>query len=372
MAEHSKRFPPSASKRWLTCTASALLPTKYSPPSIYAAEGIAAHSLFETFLMGKMNGDVWAHSVKSAYIAHETSIEGAAASMVKPLQESYEYLLGLELEGFVPETKVNIPATDSFGTCDVIGWKGSTLHIADLKYGKGVLEQAAGNTQLMLYALGALEMIDMFANEVIDTVAMHILQPRRNHFDECRMPRSELQQFDERVRETVSDIEHHKVEYTASEEGCRWCDAKPTCAAFREYAMDVPFEEKEKVPTADSANLALVLDKVKILEALIKAVKIESLTRLRRGDPIPGYKLVGKLGDRKWGEDIEEHMKTLGLVVPNFETRKLLSPAQMEKSHPDAFALLEEQIKREKKPTVVPVDDTRQTWDDRPTPEELD
>ena len=65
---------------------------------------------------------------------------------------------------------------DGFGTGDAIIAADGTLHITDFKFGTGVPVSAEGNSQMRLYALGALEMFgDLYD---IDAVAMTIYQPR--------------------------------------------------------------------------------------------------------------------------------------------------------------------------------------------------
>lgn len=53
------------------------------------------------------------------------------------------------------------------------------LHIIDLKYGQGIVVEAERNPQMMLYALGALNIFDGLYD--IRTVSMTIYQPRREN-----------------------------------------------------------------------------------------------------------------------------------------------------------------------------------------------
>ena len=51
---------------------------------------------------------------------------------------------------------------DGFGTSDCIIVCGENLHIIDFKYGKGVPVSAEDNPQMKLYALGAVNLYQMF------------------------------------------------------------------------------------------------------------------------------------------------------------------------------------------------------------------
>ncbi|GAB6151611.1 hypothetical protein JCM17380_03610 [Desulfosporosinus burensis] len=52
-------------------------------------------------------------------------------------------------------------APEGFGTGDFVIVSDDILDVIDLKYGKGVLVSAKHNTQMMLYALGALELFNL-------------------------------------------------------------------------------------------------------------------------------------------------------------------------------------------------------------------
>lgn len=66
----------------------------------------------------------------------------------------------LDLSAYVPE---------GFGTADCIIASDNKLQVIDFKYGLGVLVNAENNTQMMLYALGALELFDsIFDIETIE------------------------------------------------------------------------------------------------------------------------------------------------------------------------------------------------------------
>ena len=65
---------------------------------------------------------------------------------------------------------------DGYGTGDAVIVADGTLHVVDFKYGTGVLVSAEGNSQMRLYALGALDMFGELYD--IDTVVTTIYQPR--------------------------------------------------------------------------------------------------------------------------------------------------------------------------------------------------
>ena len=77
-----------------------------------------------------------------------------------------------------------------FGTGDCVIVADSVLTVIDFKYGKGVAVSSDHNSQMVLYALGALELFDALYDIV--EVRMVIFQPRIQNLSECTLPLSEL------------------------------------------------------------------------------------------------------------------------------------------------------------------------------------
>jgi hypothetical protein len=75
----------------------------------------------------------------------------------------------------------SIPPTEVFGTLDFASCDGLVLYIVDFKFGSGKAVKVDRNTQLLLYALGALgklqaERPDLY--ETLESVCLVIVQPR--------------------------------------------------------------------------------------------------------------------------------------------------------------------------------------------------
>jgi len=152
---------PSSSARWLVCPPSARLEQRHSrldTKSWYAEEGNFAHSLAATQLkraFGQLSADDHA----------EEMAEHAASRWRNPEMDAH-------VDGYV-EWCVNearaMPARHvelrvamdrwvpgGFGTADLVLASDTSVHVVDFKYGKSAVP-TANNTQLRLYALGALQ-----------------------------------------------------------------------------------------------------------------------------------------------------------------------------------------------------------------------
>lgn len=79
---------------------------------------------------------------------------------------------------------------DGSRTADCIVIADGVLNIVDYKHGKGVEVSAVDNPQMMLYALGSLEIFDGIYD--INSVRMTIYQPRKSNISVCVMGKNGL------------------------------------------------------------------------------------------------------------------------------------------------------------------------------------
>ncbi len=234
--EHAK-LSASGSKRWLACPGSvvleALFPESESP---YAEEGTRAHELAEAklrYLTGRILREDYEENYKLASKAVEPS---QLADMERYVDSYVEYVLGLyqgltlkhkDAVIFIEErVSYDSYVPGGFGRIDCIILAGKELHIADLKYGKGVAVDAVENPQPRLYALGALqEYGDIYE---IEQVTTHIVQPRLNSITTENLTRGELESWGNSIRHLAADAYKDTREYSAGEH-CQFCRARATC-----------------------------------------------------------------------------------------------------------------------------------------------
>lgn len=167
----------SSSERWLNCPPSARLCEAYEDKgSDYAAEGTDAHALCEFRLKQALG--IQAESPIETLSWYSEEMEDCAAGYAAYVVELLEAAKQTCSDPVVMiEQRVDFSrwVQDGFGTADCILIADGTLNICDYKHGKGVEVSAEQNPQMMLYALGALEIFDGIYD--IDTVRMTIYQP---------------------------------------------------------------------------------------------------------------------------------------------------------------------------------------------------
>lgn len=332
---HAK-LSPSAAERWMTCPGSVKLSEDVpNKSSAFAEEGTLAHSLAELILRGQ------------AY--------AGAPEMLANVKVYTDHVLSLcedRVAKWFLEQQVKVNDM-IWGTADAIVWHEAErhLHIIDLKYGAGVPVEVKNNLQLKIYALAALLTFGFPAVQVTAT----IVQPRCPHSDgpirSITFDVVDLIDFhadlDNATKNVLLSFSRNDLEplLVPSEKGCRWCPASFKCPKLRVVAQ----EQAKKVFAPgldyDAASLAETLDYLPILEGWISNVREFAYREAEMGRTAPGYKLVQKVGRRKWRSETDA-AAALSMYLNDeqlLSRPELNSPAAIEKLLPKNLrAMLDE------------------------------
>lgn len=390
-AEHST-FSASAFARIAACPGSLALAKAAgpSPTNKYAAEGTAAHYLLEALLTGQNN-------IMASYEIDGHTID-VDDEMLEHVRGVADEVLALATPGGVILTEqrvtyaqdIDVPASEGWGTADVVIIRGTTLYVVDFKYGRGVVVDPTSSMQLRLYALGALNAVQSVVAD-IDAVVLVIAQPRAGGVSAYSLSVDDLNTWARTVgtpaahvalhaesRYKPGDMSWEDTYLHAGEDQCRWCPAKATCPALRQevavYTGGGPatadeFESVSDPKTFREPDLARAAGAVDLIEDWCKAVRAEVERRLLAGTPVAGYKLVqGRQGNRQWTDEAaaEAALKTMRLKVEEMYDLKLISPTTAEKLAkastlgPRQWSKLQSLITRKPgAPSVAPVSDPR-------------
>jgi|KBSSwiStaDraftv2_1062776.scaffolds.fasta_scaffold120339_4 hypothetical protein len=230
---------------------------------------------------------------------------------------------------FAPKGKFTM-----FGTGDVVvvePW--GDVHVIDLKYGKGKIVNALENPQLAFYGIGgAVE-----AKWDFPRAHLTIFQPRRDHFPTWTLSHDELHSWVGKFQVGV----HEAVQKDAPLKPgpwCKFCPSEHDCEAkldgmnreLQTQFADTPAVVDPKKLSGE--QLGKILDKGKHIEEWLKGVRAEAIRRLEGNQSVPGYKMVGRKGERVWKDmkRIEAHCRKLE-IDEMFTEPELRSPAQAEK-----------------------------------------
>lgn len=376
----------SGAYRWLACPGSVPAQRgKGDSSSVYAEEGTSAHELAEHSLgfwkleEGSTRGiQDWRKAADAAgYDTKEMTRE------VKKYTEYIKDLCGGDPETLTVEMRVGfgdlIPG--GFGTSDTVvlipdslGTSVGTVHVADLKYGKGKQVYAANNPQLRLYAYGAV--LGLIEQGVLDAdfddfravrVELHICQPRTDHFDSETLTVTELMAWaEEVVRPAVDRIVAHEDETRVAGSHCDFCKAQATCkkvaqkhAADLETDWDDFIEEGPGTPGVNELTPEEIGKLLKLksgIEKWFKALQEHGHTTIENGGDIPEWKLVQGNKNRSWDDDeavLEAFKGQRALKQDEYAPRKLITCPQADKLLPEKSKIRAHIVEGRNKPSLV-------------------
>ena len=348
---------PSAAHRWIRCPPSACLEREFpSSSSEAAAEGTAAHALCEH----KLRKFLKLRSKRPHSDFEDDEMDRCSDAYVSFVQEQMGDIPSpmvlveqrLDLTRYVPE---------AFGTADCIIVGGDMLHVIDFKYGMGVLVEAEHNPQMMLYALGALELLDGIYD--IQTISMSIFQPRRENVCTWSLPKEELLRWarDDLV-EKARLAYMGEGEYRAGE-WCTFCRAAARCRARAEEKLRLAKEEFKYPPLITDEEIEDVLGEIPELIKWANAILAYATdAAVNHGKAWTGFKIVEGRSVRRYKDEDAVAREAESVGYTDIFDKKLISLTQMERlMGKKAFTdILDGLIEKPPgKPTLVPVSDKR-------------
>lgn len=378
---HAK-LPPSGAYRWLSCAGSVeLCANVVDSGSSFAEEGTAGHEVFalvlggaplESFLGKKMSNG---HEITQELLDH---VETALEWVDDYKRDHPDAAIFSEHKFEIGEGNFEIPAGLLWGTADFTALSKTELCVADLKLGY-VEVPVDENEQIILYALGALEVVGW----IYDRIRLAILQPKAGGMKEIVYTSEQMKGFRDAMSPNVVRAAQGGP-LVASEKACRFCKAAAVCPELKKETLALAQREFSSLVTLSGDEIADLLNKGEMIENALKSVRAHAI-KLLEIDPasVPGWKRVQGEKKRVWKDEdvaMETFKKSLKLDV--VAPRKLVSPAQIEKALAEALVEASERrtvrgIKKECKekaekivaphaekpqgePTLVRADDARE------------
>ncbi len=353
----------SSSRRWLNCPPSARLCENYEDKSSeYAQEGTDAHSLCEHKLKSMLGMEsanpteglsFYSEEMEQCacdYAAYVMELVAEAKKICKDPVVLIEQRL--DFSRFVQE---------GFGTGDCVIIADGTLYIVDYKHGKGVEVSAVDNPQMMLYALGALELFDGIYD--IDTVQMAIFQPRRDNVSVCVMAKDDLLSWANGELAEKAKLAYDGEGKFACGDWCRFCKAKAACRKRAEYNLEMAKYDFAMPATLEDAEIVAILARADELSVWAADVKEFALQQALSGIKYDGYKVVEGRSNRRYTDEaaVADAVKKAGF---NPYEEKLLGITAMtaalgKKRFADIIEKAGLTEKPQGKPALVPESDKR-------------
>lgn len=350
----------SSSSKWLNCPVSAQLEATFpNTDTVYTREGTEAHAICERKLQK------WLKKSRKKISCPDKEMDECTT-------DYKDYVVSVFNSHPHPELLIEqrldysrwVP--DGFGTGDALIVSDEALDVIDFKYGKGVPVDPEHNTQLMLYAAGAMDKLEDFYD--FETIRLHIFQPRIQNVATWETSKRELKQWLEGtvVQAAIMAIEGRGEAVPGSH--CRFCRARYTCKARARQMQDIAdYRNRHLLNEAEIAKLLPELDPI---QSWAKELQEEALAQALDGKVFEGWKVVEGTSRRTI---TDKGSLVYTLVSAGYEAEKLYKPKELlgigalEKlcGKKEFSRLAEPYIEKPKgKPTLVPVTDKRPVYSD--------
>ena len=352
----------SAADRWMNCTPSAQLTAGMEDEATtFAAEGTAAHALCEWKVRKALKmragrrptSDYWTDEMEEFtddYRNFIMDLVGQAKLTCKDPMTLIEQ--HLDFSCYVP---------DGFGTGDFLLVADRELNVVDFKYGRGVAVYADHNPQMMLYALGALNLFDCLYD--IEQVTMTIFQPRLSSISTWTISAEELYKWAEEVLKPKAELAAKGEGEFISGSWCRFCKARNTCRARAESFLELAKMEFQPPALLSDEEVAEVMEKADELSKWASDVMAYAQAEaIENGKHWNGYKLVEGRSTRRFTDEKKVEQDAKGAGYTDIYNKSLITLTAFEKlMGKDTFkeVLGSYVTKPAGKLTLVPVSDKR-------------
>lgn len=339
MPEVHARLSASGSKKWMNCPGSIQMESEFpDKTSAFAEEGTNAHSLGEAKLrlaLNQYNRVKYHNAIKNLEITED--MEDYTDSYKDFVIERFN-----EAKGKTPDAQIYIEkqldfslwVPEGFGTGDAVIIGDGTLEIIDLKYGTGVRVSAKDNSQMQLYALGAVSAFDFLYD--IKQIRMTIYQPRIDNISTETISFECLMAWGEAVKTRAERANNDNVTECVAGPHCDsgFCKARAVCRAYNEERQRLAMYDFKRPAKLTIEEIADIIDQADKISKWVQIVKDYALDQALAGVEIPGFKLVEGRSNRKYSESDEEigkHLMNLGYQESDIFSKSIKSITNMEK-----------------------------------------
>lgn len=298
----------SASHRWLACPPSAKLCANIlDQASEYAQQGTDCHELCAYLVEKALGREVIDPTENLTY--YDAEMQNCAEEYRNYVLEQIE-----AAKEFCKDPQVMIEqrldfsrwVENGFGTGDCVIVADEVLQIIDYKHGLGVLVSAGddehgGNSQMMCYALGALEVFGDIYD--INQIKMTIFQPRRDNISTYTISKEDLLKWADEVLAPTAQLAYvGEGEFKAGDH-CTFCKVKATCRKRAEYNLELAKYDFEMPATLDNTEIAAILEKVDEMISWGNDIKEYALQQAQSGVLFEGWKVVEGRSNRKYTDE---------------------------------------------------------------------
>lgn len=318
MTEHAF-LPPSSAGVWRVCAMWPAMNKAYpeTEPSESAAEGTAAHEV--------LFGDVTDRASNGVLVTEE---------MHQGARQARAYL---DAQGgqddWITESTIKAAAVHelNWGTPDAVAKEPGTLHIADYKFGYGVVDPSDWWQGINYAALVLVQDPEYLPAQV----KFHIMQPRAYHADgpmrSHTLPIAEVVRRIVQLRLAAWEAVHEPKAVTGAH--CEHCPGRGYCEALRLDAMrsadvSMAVTPHELPPEALGIEALIVERAIERLEARRSGLQVQVMDAMSRGAQVPGWIAASTPGRERWTRSEAEMLAIGTLLDVPISKQVLLTPKQ--------------------------------------------
>lgn len=351
----------SSAERWLNCPPSVRLGEGIeTPTSVFAEEGTNAHALCE-YKLNRALGKIIPYPELTMFDKEMDECSDSYVSFVLEKMNEMKEESKDEVEFFI-EHHVNFDTwvKEGFGTADCILVNSKRLHIIDFKYGRGVSVDSTNNSQLKLYALGAISELSMFYD--FDKVSLSIYQPRLNNVSTWETTKDELLKWANDVVKPAAELAYEGKGIFRCGAWCKFCPCKAICKERSKLALDIIQKDFRSPSLLSDLEIEDVLLKADEISSYLNDIKDYALAKALEGKKWINFKLVEGRSNRKFTDEGKVITILKNNNINPYDT-KLRSISDIEKEVGKARfkELLDEFVNKPSgKPTLVNRSDKRE------------
>lgn len=336
MVQHAL-LSASGAERWMNCPPSARLEeNEENQSSIYAREGTFAHDLSELKLRSHLGGitkvefNKMLKTLKQSEFYNEELEKYVDVYVDFAIEKINEHKTGMiSIEQRVDYSCI---CPEGFGTADLLMVDEDVIEVVDLKFGQGLKIDSVDNSQLRLYALGAVDNFNFLFEA--KKVKMTIIQPRLDHISTDEMEVEDLLKWGEEEVKPKADLAYAGEGEFNPGEHCIWCLVKDRCRARADENMRLAKLDFKDAPLLTDLEVVTVLRQVDELVKWAKDIeKYAYLEAVNNDKEWPGFKLVEGRRTRRYSseEAIAEKLLEAGYEEEKVFSKSLLSLTKLEK-----------------------------------------
>lgn len=354
---------PSSSERWINCPPSAKENAGGSTGSAYAQQGTDAHALCEYKVNTALGHRVRDPTDDLEFFDEEMAehTDAYCEFVMKQVQAARETCPDPLV---LVEQRLDFTrwVAESFGTADCVIVADGTMTVIDFKYGLGILIESEKNSQMRMYALGALNLFESLYD--IQTIRMIIFQPRRDNTSIAEISKDELLRWADEVLIPAAELAAKGEGNYKAGKHCQFCKIKATCRKRAEYNLQMAQYDFAVPDTLSDDEISIILDRAETFIGWVNDIKSYALEQAISGRNFPGFKVVEGRSNRKYTDEAAVAAVVTDAGYTPYE-QKLMGVTAMTKllGKRKFDTLLGSLIEKPKgKPTLVPASDKRPAW----------